>query len=169
MESLPFPPPPAEKAVAHLQESRKELLSLLRNEPWLWQRPTATAWSAAEIAEHLARTEDSVARVLRRLRREAAGEQLPPVPFSPGVFHEGKPQAPPSVQPRGGIPYKELQGLLQETREKLLQEIALFDFEYPGTFPHPFYSAITGLQWVWMAALHERHHLKQIYDRLKNR
>ncbi|MCX7607312.1 MAG: DinB family protein [Bacteroidia bacterium] len=151
-----------EELIEALTESRHTLLRLMEDAPWFWRRPTPESWSGAEVVEHVARTEDSVARVLRRLSRMAAGEQLPPVTIIPGTFREGKPQAPPSVQPVGGISYLALRELLETTRAKLRNEIRSFILSTSYTFPHPFLGELTGLQWIQMTVFHERHHIQQL-------
>ena len=93
-----------EEALRRLEESRKALLLRLRgaDPSWLTTPLREGAWTPLMVAEHVALVEDSTARVLRRLRRVAAGENLPPVPFVPGEFKEGKPQAPSPFSPKGG-------------------------------------------------------------------
>ena len=71
-----------DEALKRLEASRKALLALLReaDPAWLSAPLRAGAWTPLMVAEHVALVEDSTARVLRRLRRLAAGENLPPVP-----------------------------------------------------------------------------------------
>lgn len=152
----------AEEMLAALEESRSVLLATIADEPWFWVRPAPEKWAPAEIVEHIARVEESAARVLRRLRREAAGETLPPPQVAPGTFKDGKPQAPPIVQPKGGLSFDELLQLLHQSRQHLLEEVRAFDFSYGGRFPHPFYGPITGKEWLASLVPHEPHHLQQL-------
>lgn len=151
-----------EEMLAALQKSRSALLAAIAEEPWFWVRPAPAKWSPAEIVEHIARVEGSVARVLRRLGREAAGETLPPPQVAPGTCKDGKPQAPPIVQPKGGLSFEELLSLLHQSRQHLLEEVQAFDFSYGGRFPHPFYGPLTGKEWLATLVLHEPHHLQQL-------
>jgi hypothetical protein len=107
-----------EEVLRRLEESRKALLLRLReaDPSWLTTPLREGAWTPLMVAEHVALVEDSTARVLRRLRRVAAGENLPPVPFVPGEFKEGKPQAPEPVQPKGGLSLEEVLALLERAR-----------------------------------------------------
>jgi len=114
------------------------------------------------VAEHVALVEDSTARVLRRLRRLAAGENLPPVPVKPGEFKDGKPQAPEGVRPKGGLSLEEVLALLDRARAFLLEEVAKADPQNPATFPHPFFGELNPLGWLRAAAYHEAHHLKAL-------
>ena len=151
-----------EEALKRLEASREALLALLReaDPAWLATPLREGAWTPLMVAEHVALVEDSTARVLRRLRRVAAGESLPPVPFVPGEFKDGRPQAPEGVRPKGGLPLEEVLALLAKARTFLLEEAAQADPQHPATFPHPFFGELTALGWVRAAAYHEAHHLR---------
>ena len=153
-----------EEALRRLEESRKALLLRLRgaDPSWLTTPLREGAWTPLMVAEHVALVEDSTARVLRRLRRVAAGENLPPVPFVPGEFKEGKPQAPEPVQPKGGLSLEEVLALLERARGFLLEEAQRADPDNPATFPHPFFGPLTALGWLRAALYHEEHHLKAL-------
>ncbi|GAA6731072.1 DinB family protein [Thermus brockianus] len=155
-----------EEALARLGETRKALLALLQGaEPaWLSTPLREGAWTPLMVAEHIALVEESTARVLRRLRRLASGESLPPVPFVPGTYKEGKPQAPEGVRPKGGLSLEEVLDLLQRARGFLLEEAAQADPHHPATFPHPFFGELNALGWVRAAAYHEAHHLKALQE-----
>ncbi|MCH1927306.1 DinB family protein, partial [Shewanella sp. C31] len=107
-----------EEALKRLGESRKALLALLRGaDPgWLSRPLREGAWTPLMVAEHVALVEESTARVLRRLRRVAAGERPPPVQVQPGEFRDGKPQAPEGVRPKGGLSPEEVLALLEKAR-----------------------------------------------------
>ncbi len=153
-----------EEVLARLFQSREALLARLREAEasWLATPLRPGAWTPLMVAEHVALVEESTARVLRRLRRVAAGENLPPVPFVPGEFKEGKPQAPEPVQPRGGLSLEEVLALLTKARAFLLEEAERADPHNPATFPHPFFGPLTALGWLRAALYHEEHHLKAL-------
>jgi hypothetical protein len=153
-----------EEVLRRLEESRKALLIRLREAgpDWLSTPLREGAWTPLMVAEHVALVEESTARVLRRLRRVAAGEDLPPVPFVPGEFKEGKPQAPEPVRPKGGLSLEEVLALLEKTRGLLLEEAEKADPHNPATFPHPFFGELTALGWLRAALYHEEHHLKAL-------
>lgn len=153
-----------EEALKRLEASREALLALLReaDPAWLATPLREGAWTPLMVAEHVALVEDSTARVLRRLRRVAAGESLPPVPFVPGEFKDGRPQAPEGVRPKGGLSLEEVLALLAKARTFLLEEAAQADPWHPATFPHPFFGELTALGWVRAAAYHEVHHLRAL-------
>jgi len=160
-----------EEALRRLGESREALLALLReaDPAWLSAPLREGAWTPLMVAEHIALVEDSTARVLRRLRRVAAGESLPPVPFVPGMVKDGRPQAPEGVRPKGGLSLEEVLALLAKARAFLLEEAAKADPQHPATFPHPFFGELTALGWVRAAAYHEAHHLKALQEALSSR
>ena len=145
-----------DEALKRLEASRKALLALLReaDPAWLSAPLREGAWTPL--------MEDSTARVLRRLRRLAAGENLPPVPVKPGEFKDGKPQAPEGVRPKGGLSLEEVLALLDRARAFLLEEVAKADPQNPATFPHPFFGELNPLGWLRAAAYHEAHHLKAL-------
>ncbi len=153
-----------EEVLARLAQSRRALLDRLREAEtsWLTTPLREGAWTPLMVAEHVALVEESTARVLRRLRRVAAGEDLPPVPFVPGEFKEGKPQAPEPVRPQGGLSLEEVLALLERTRGLLLEEAEKADPHNPATFPHPFFGELTALGWLRAALYHEEHHLKAL-------
>jgi hypothetical protein len=93
-----------EEALRRLEESRKALLLRLRGaDPiWLTTPLREGAWTPLMVAEHVALVEDATARVLRRLRRVAAGRTFPPSPSSPGSSRRGSPRPPSPFSPKGG-------------------------------------------------------------------
>ena len=153
-----------DEALKRLEASRKALLALLReaDPAWLSAPLREGAWTPLMVAEHVALVEDSTARVLRRLRRLAAGENLPPVPVKPGEFKDGKPQAPEGVRPGGGLALEGGRALLDRARAFLRGEVAPADPQNPATFPHPFFGELNPLGWLRAAAYHEAHHLKAL-------
>ena len=155
-----------------LERSQRELLNLLNNlsDEQLHQQPSPQVWSPAEVIEHTAKAEDSFARVIRRLRRVAQGENLPAVTVPAGQLSaQGKPVAPEILQPKG-MGRSELEAALTSTRAFLLKEVEESgeQINHPATFTHIFFGEINALSWLQCAVFHQRHHLEQIKDRLKD-
>ncbi|AEB11106.1 DinB family protein [Marinithermus hydrothermalis] len=151
----------------HLERSRREVLEVVEglDEARFFRKPEPEAWCAAEVLEHIARVEDSAARVIRRLRRAVGGEPLPQVRVAPGRFRpDGRAVAPEVVAPKGGLSRAEVLRMLGAARAFLLAEVHASEevLEAPVTFPHPFFGALTALGWLRVAAFHERHHLRQL-------
>ena len=126
-------------------------------------------WSPAEVLEHIPLVEESASKIIRRLRKVAKeGAE----PFPPSLLgqtrQDGRPVAPPLMQPKGGLSRAEIAQRLKSVRERVLAEVAesgeiLAD---PPTYGHPFFGELTALGWLQTLVYHERHHLKQIQSRL---
>lgn len=159
-----------DRCLRHLERSRRELLHQLEAIPdkAFFHQPSPDAWSIAMLVEHVALTEGSFARVIRRLRRIAQGEALEPVVVPAGEFKEGRAQAPAIVRPKG-LDRAQIAGLLAEQRAFLLAEVEKSGdlLEHPATFTHAFFGELNGLGWLQAAVFHERHHLAQIPSRLR--
>ncbi len=162
----------AEHCLRHLERSRRELLHLVErlSDERLFQRPGAEVWSPAEVLEHISRVEESAGKIIRRLRRVALGEADPFPPSPAGQTRpDGRWLAPPPMEPTGGLTRAELLERLQTVRQRLLLEVAESGerLPLPPTYAHPFLGELTALGWLQTLAYHERHHLRQIQERLK--
>lgn len=161
----------AEHCQKLLTRSRRELLNLLNTLPYeqLHQRSAAEVWSPAEVMEHLAKTEDSFARVIRRLRRLANGENLPAVVVAAvQLSPTGKLVAPEYLVPSGQLDNTQLEDTLSQVRAFLFKEVSESGelINHPVSFAHVYFGELNGLSWLQCAVYHERHHLEQIRQRL---
>jgi hypothetical protein len=152
-----------------LERSQRELFKLLNDlsDEELHRFPTPGVWSCAEVIEHTAKAEDSFARVIRRLRRVAQGENLPALVVPAGQLSaQGKPVAPEILQPKG-MHRGELEAALHSTRAFLLKEVGESGdlINHPATFTHMFFGEVNALGWLQCAVFHQRHHLEQIKER----
>jgi uncharacterized damage-inducible protein DinB len=155
----------------HLERTRRELVQLIESlsDEQLHKRPGSDIWSPAEVLEHVLLVEESVGKIIRRLRKVALGaaEPFPSLPAGQ-TRPDGRPLAPPAMQPKGGLSRTELQERLQAVRTRLLDEVAESGERLPNppTYKHPFFGDLTGLGWLQTVVYHERHHLRQIQARL---
>jgi DNA-binding transcriptional ArsR family regulator len=161
----------AENCLRHLERSRQELWHLVGSlsDEQLYRRPGAEVWSPAEVLEHLSLVEESVGKIIRRLRKVSMGEAEPFPPSPPGQTRpDGRPLAPPLMEPRGGLTRAALLERLQAVRERVLVEVAESGERllHPPTYAHPFFGELTALGWLQTLVYHERHHLRQIRERL---
>jgi hypothetical protein len=162
----------AANCLKYLERSRRELLNFVESlsDEQLFQRPSADVWSPAEVLEHVSLVEESAGKIIRRLRKVALGE-AEPFPSSPAgqTRPDGRPLAPPPMHPRGGLSRAELQKRLQAVRTQVLAEVAEggAHLPHPPTYGHPFFGDLTALGWLQTLVYHERHHLRQIQERLK--
>jgi hypothetical protein len=119
--------------------------------------------------EHVLLVEESVGKIIRRLRKVALGEAdlFPSLPAGQ-TRPDGRPLASPAMQPKGGLSRTELQERLQAVRTRLLDEVAESGERLPNppTYKHPFFGDLTALGWLQTVVYHERHHLRQIQARL---
>ncbi|MCX7601316.1 MAG: DinB family protein [Meiothermus sp.] len=161
----------AKHCLRHLERSRRELLHLLHrlSDEQLFWRPGPDIWSVAEVAEHISLVEESAGKVIRRLRKVALGEAEPfPPPAPLQTRPDGRLLAPPLMEPKGGLTRAALLERLRTVRERVLAEVAESGegLPHPPTYPHPFFGDLTALGWLQTLVEHERHHLRQIQERL---
>jgi hypothetical protein len=153
-----------------LERSRREILSLVDSlsDETLLTRPNPETWSPAEVLEHLLLTEEAASKVIRRMDKVARGEgeMFPPAPPLQ-KREDGRNIAPLLSEPKGGLSRAELLERLEGVRQRVKLEVAQSRELQGLTFAHPGFGPITGLGWLQSLVFHERHHLAQIQERLK--
>lgn len=162
----------AENCLRHLERSRRELLHFVESlsDEQLLHRPGVEVWSPAEVLEHISLVEESAGKIIRRLRKVALGEADPFPPSPAGQTRpDGRPLAPPLMYPKGELSRSEVLERLQAMRMRVLAEVAESGerLPHPPTYGHPFFGDLTALGWLQTLVYHERHHLRQIQERLK--
>jgi hypothetical protein len=141
-------------------------------------RSDAGVWSAREIIEHLAKTEDSLTKLIERLLVAAEAANLPPAngKIDPPVSFAAiaaqaagrKFNAPEAIRPNGAASIAESLRQLEKSRQKLkdlrprLEQIDLTKTE----FPHPAFGKINVYYWLAFIGMHELRHLKQMNELL---
>lgn len=135
-------------------------------------------WTIANIVEHLAKTENSLVRLVEKLLAKAESDNLPaperfasPVSFTEIVkqFAGNKLTAPDYLQPEGAATIKESLAALEKSRAALaalrprLEKVDLSSAE----FPHPFFGNLDLYHWIAFIGLHELRHLRQVGDILQ--
>jgi hypothetical protein len=131
-------------------------------------RPADNAWTIAEIAEHLAITNNGFLRITHKLLKEAdtagagplAGLAIKSVLLLPDGTQPPPVEAPERVKPHGTQP-------LAESLTKLTEALAGFHEIKPRllatdcsapTFPHPAVGPLNAYQWMIVQAEHlDRH------------
>jgi len=139
-------------------------------------RLSDTAWSIADIIEHLAVTEERMIQLIgmllsktESLRTEKADSSLPAFePFSLEEMareaHGKKFESPAEVRPGGAAALGDSLAKLQSTRaalQALRPRLAAADLT-AVSYPHPFFGALNLAQWLAFTGLHEERHLRQI-------
>lgn len=160
----------AENCRQHLERSRRELLLFMESLPdgQFFQRSAPGVWSPAELAEHIALTEEGASRVIRRLRKVVQGQAELPPPLAKSQFGaNGKPLAPEGVRPSAGLSREQILERLASVRERVWAEADESGplLEHPTTYGHPFFGDLNALGWLQTLVYHERHHLKQMQER----
>lgn len=150
-----------------LERSRAEILSVVDavSDESLFAKPIADEWSGAETVEHIARVEESVARMVAWVRNIAQGQPMRTIVVPSGQWRDnGRAIAPERVRPRGQMSRDELIAMLWQSRQHLLTEIQESGqlLQHPASFTHPFFGELNGLGWLQMATYHEPHHLPQL-------
>lgn len=140
--------------------------------------PEGEKWTIAEIVEHLAKVEDGMGKISRRLLTEAQnagkssdGRAMLSEEFKQKLTesrHE-KFDAPDRVRPEGNVAISESLKSLDTSRARLYELKPLFeavdcmDFK----FPHPLFGDLTAHEWLALVGGHEMRHISQIKKLLK--
>jgi hypothetical protein len=134
-------------------------------------KPAPDKWSPADLAEHIALSEE----VMPRLARKALGE--PAMPRAEGEVREQDAEivdsmkddawhgnATESIRPKHSFPNGPAAAAsFLERRARTLDYVR--DTDDPlrdHTFPHPAYGPLDGFQWLLMLAHHSDRHVRQI-------
>jgi hypothetical protein len=161
-----------------LTASRASLRSLVDplDDEALARVPASGGWSPLGILDHLARVEDGISRMLRKLIRDAqaaglAAETeddtasivavLAPFDVSGGSI---KVAAPERVFPAPDTNRTQALAMLDDARTRLTEWLVAGSGLALGTLaaPHPVFGAMNVYQWALLVALHERRHTRQI-------
>jgi hypothetical protein len=163
--------------VRYVDERRADLESAACRLPYeRWsERPSADAWSVAQVFDHLHLSESGTARLLAKriarakeagLGRERSDESLmQSLDFFPIVDGPSR-QAPEIVVPRADVRAPEVHDALRRSRADLhaaLREgdgLALEEV----TATHPALGVINAYQWVLFVGQHEARHTRQVEE-----
>lgn len=136
-------------------------------------RADETAWSIAQIVEHVSIVNGGMYRICRKLLSKAevdGGTNDGTVSIvneflQPGsTAHEQKLKAPETVEPSGGVPVAESLSKLDDLQARFGELRSTFE-TVNGTdpkFPHPYFGDLSAQEWLVLSGAHEVRHLKQI-------
>ncbi len=150
-------------------------------------RPGESAWSIAEIVDHLSVTEQNMVQLIGMLLKKSesataaanagdaavagtqTGASAPSFrPFSLDSFIEQvrdvKLNAPEQVRPGSGVTLADALAKLERTRaaiEAMRPRLEAADHG-AATYPHPAFGEFNAAQWLAFIGLHESRHLRQI-------
>ena len=131
-------------------------------------------WSAAQILEHLALTEEGMGKICSMLLRASKAPEGQPAKFSEGFLDRAgeldkiKVKTPPTGEPTGAVSLVESLQKMDMNRAKLETKRHRFTENDPcsATFPHPYLGDMTALEWLALIGLHEKRHLRQLKNLL---
>jgi hypothetical protein len=134
-------------------------------------RPAPDKWSAADVAEHLALSEEVMPRLARKALSEPGSERdetqvrEQDAEIIDSMKDDAwKGNAPESIKPRHTYPDgRAAAATFLERRTRTMQYVR--DTDDPlrlHTFPHPAYGPLDGYQWLLMLAHHSDRHVRQI-------
>lgn len=165
--------------IAHADSARAELLAAVDEipAPLREARPTETAWSAAEVLEHLMRVERGIAKLLAmkigevQAMPDAPREAMDLADFScprldPLLDRASRIDAPERVVPEGELSADAARDALLATRRSLMEQMHAADGLALSTVihPHPFLGPLDLYEWVYFVAVHERRHTAQVRE-----
>lgn len=158
-------------ARVHLEDAVRAVPAAARE-----ARRTPDRWSVAEILEHLARVNESIARLVDK--RVATGREagLGPDPESTSILwtldvarlldRRERMEAPDRIVPTGSLTFDAAWEALGRADEALQRAVLAADGLALGTisYPHTFLGPLNLYQWVAFAAAHEFRHAAQIRE-----
>ncbi|MBM3814909.1 MAG: DinB family protein [Acidimicrobiia bacterium] len=164
-----------DRSMSYLHATRKQLLdavSGMTEAQWKF-KPGPERWSAAEITEHLAATEDAVWETVgKAMQAAAAPEKKAEVQGKDDLIMKAVPnrsrrvQAPEPVQPTGRWKSKaEAVAAFKQYRDRTIELVQTSQKDLRAHFaPHPFLGLFDCYQWTVFAAAHADRHLQQLRE-----
>jgi hypothetical protein len=163
-----------QKATDHLDQTRKDFLasiSGLSEAQWKY-KPAPDRWSIAEVAEHIAISEETILGIVTDRVLKA-----PPAPAGEAKVTDekviqtvtdrsGKVQAPEMLKPVGKwASQAELTQAFEQRRTKTIDYVKTTQDDLRGhAGPHPMLGSLDGYQWVLLLSAHSARHTAQIEE-----
>ena len=160
-------------AVKYLEDTRQAFLKSIADvsEAQWTAKPSPTAWSIAEVAEHIAISEETILGLVTKQMIQAP----PPQPGA-GISDETliaritdrskKAQAPEMLKPVNKWPTREaLVQAFNASRDKTIAFVKTTDVDLRAhATPHPAFGALDTHQWILLIAGHSARHTAQIEE-----
>ncbi|MFN1834592.1 DinB family protein [Balneola sp. MJW-20] len=136
-------------------------------------KPDEESWSAAEIAEHIYRSEFGISKLFsgeKKVSEKLLSDQRVEKMEKIMLDTSRKAQAFGAIIPRGDLKTKEeLTGKFRENREKILSAYDESDQDdLCMNFEHPMFGYLTVREWLEFNVFHTLRHMKQMTATLKN-
>lgn len=166
---------PSDPIVELLAHERAAFLAALERVPAerRAERPAPDRWSALEIAEHVARLDVSMTRVLamkagepRLSPEECAEARMTPRLAAALRDRSVRIEAPDRVHPKGGLEEDAVHAQMGVARTALLAAYRAADPAVLDgtTFPHPVFGPVTMRGWIELLAHHDARHAQQLAE-----
>ncbi|MBK5291886.1 MAG: DinB family protein [Acidobacteriia bacterium] len=164
-----------DRSMSHLHATRKQFLDAvapLSDTQWAF-KPSPERWSVAEVAEHLAATEDAVFSMIRKAMLEPpAPEKKASVAGKEDLILKAVPnrsrkvQAPEPVQPHGRWKTKaEAVAAFKQNRDRTIELVRTSEEDLRSHFaPHFILGLFDCYQWTVFLAAHADRHLQQMQE-----
>lgn len=164
-----------DRALSHLHATRKmflDALAGLSQRQWEW-KPAPEVWSIAEVAEHVALTEDALYELI--VKKLLASPPDPSRKADPEkdqyilkalIDRSRKVQAPEALRPahRWKTP-EELIGHFKQSRDRTIGFVRETQEDLRGRHaPHPLFQDLDAYQWLLLIAGHSERHILQINE-----
>lgn len=172
----PLSPAEREAAVRDLEQSRQSFLASVKglSDAQLRFKPGPDRWSVAEVAEHIALSEQ---RIYGMITEKLMTTPTPPELLAQ-VQHDddklrrvvtdrsSRIQAPEMLKPTGQFPTIEAAtATFEKSRDKAVAYVQNTQDDLHGhAAPHPVLKALDGYQWVLLMAAHTARHTAQIEE-----
>ncbi len=157
--------------IQHLEENTDAFTTLIENFPdhFFNSKLSPQDWSAAEITEHMIRSEFGLSRLFNGETK--AQEDYDSIAMKETIkitllSRENKVQAPSIIQPTAGEKSKnELITKFSTIRNELLNNIETMDNEVICLkYPHPLFGYLTRTDWAYSSIYHCQRHIMQVND-----
>lgn len=154
-----------------LEENTDAFITLIKNFPdqFFNSKPTTEDWSAAEIAEHMIRSEFGLSRLFDGETKEQL--EYDPLEMRNNIKttllnRKTKVLAPEIIQPTTGEKTKDdLISKFKTIRDNLLTNIKTMDNQAICLkYPHPLFGYLTRADWVYSSIYHCQRHIMQVND-----
>ena len=164
------------RVMSHLHATRKQFLDALAkvsDAQWHW-KPAPDEWSVAEVAEHIALSEENLGAMIRKMVKgpAAAAEKLAAVKgkeekmLAGMVDRSQKAQAPEMLKPVKRWKTKaDLVAFFKEKRDANIAYAERTDDELrTRLLPHPAFGDLDLYQWLFLISGHAERHTLQIRE-----
>lgn len=162
--------------MSHLHVTRKMFLDALEGvtpAQWSW-KPSPEVWSVAEVAEHIALSEDMIYGLVLKMAAGPAASEAQKAEtqgkdetiLKMMVDRSKKAQAPEPLKPSHKWKTKEdLIAAFKKSRDNTIAFVQTTNFDLRNrATPHPVFKQLDGYQWILLLSAHSERHILQLLE-----